>query len=200
MPSRLGSVIDQSLNPENPGRRIGIGDKLMKKLILSLSGASIAILMLVGAVAAVGPRSGPVGDQAQVRDQVPAILGLTEAQVMEYRQDGLSLAQIAERQNVDPQKLVETLKLQYTERIEARVANGAITADRATELRSQIEVQAKNMVYKTTIGGMQGAAVGAGPGVGAMGGARADASGGRMGAGPGAGGTGTGICDGTGHR
>lgn len=168
----------------------------MKKLILSLGGASLAILMLVGAVAAVGPRSGPAGDQVRDRDQVPAILGLTEAQVMEYRQDGLSLAQIAERQNVDPEKLVEALKVQFAERLEARVANGAITADQATELRSQLEAQARNMVYKTTIGGMQGAAVGAGP----MHGAGTGVAGGRMGAGPGAGGAGTGICDGTGHR
>ncbi len=172
----------------------------MKKLILSFGGASLAILMLVGAVAAVGPRSGPAGDQVRDRGEVPTILGLTEAQVMELRQDGLSLAQIAERQNVDPEKLVEALKVQFAERLEVRVANGAITADRATELRSQLEVQARNMVYKTTIGGMQGAAVGAGPAAGSMHGAGTGVAGGRMGAGPGAGGAGTGICDGTGHR
>ena len=170
----------------------------MKKLILSFGGASLAILMLVGAVAAVGPRSGPAGDQVRDRGEVPTILGLTEAQVMELRQDGLSLAQIAERQNVDPEKLVEALKVQFAERLEVRVANGAITADRATELRSQLEVQARNMVYKTTIGGMQGAAVGAGPAAGSMHGT--GVAGGRMGAGPGADGAGTGICDGTGHR
>src|SRR3970282_2278119 len=101
---------------------------------------------------------------------------------------------------VDPEKLVEALKVQFAERLEARVANGAITADRATELRSQLEVQARNMVYKTTIGGMQGAAVGAGPAAGSMHGAGTGVAGGRMGAGPGAGGAGTGICDGTGHR
>ena len=48
------------------------------------------------------------------------------------------------------------------------------------ELKSQLEVQALNMVDKTAMGGMQGAAVGAGPGAGAMGGARTGAGGGRM--------------------
>ena len=171
----------------------------MKKLFLSVGGASLAVLVLVGAVAAAGPRSDPTGDQVRDRDAIPAILGLTEAQVMELRQDGLSLDQIAERQNVDPQKLVDALKAQWTERIEARVANGAISADRATELKSRLELQARNMVYKTTIGGVHGAAVGAGPGAGAMDGAGSGFGGGRMAAGAGARGTGTGICDGTGR-
>jgi|GEM_PF-5331350 len=48
----------------------------MKKLIRSLGGASLAVLVLVGAVAAAGPRSGPAGDQVRDRDAIPAILGL----------------------------------------------------------------------------------------------------------------------------
>ncbi|MEX1171544.1 MAG: hypothetical protein WEG56_02915 [Chloroflexota bacterium] len=171
----------------------------MKKLIRSVGGASLAVLVLVGAVAAAGPRSGPAGDQVRDRDAIPAILGLTEAQVMELRQDGLSLAQIAERQSIDPQKLVDALKAQWTERIEARVTNGALTADRATELRSQVELQARNMVYKTTIGGLHGAAVGAGRGAGATDGVGSGFGGGRMAAGAGARGTGAGICDGSGR-
>ncbi len=171
----------------------------MKKLILSLGIASLAILALVATVAAVGPRSGPAGDQVRERDRdaTPAVLGLTQAQVMELRQDGLSLAQIAERQNVDPQAVVAAMQDQWTTRIEARVANGAITASEANQLKSQVELQARNKVNTTTMSRMQGAAVGAGP----MDGAGTGAGRGPIGAGTGARGTGpgTGTCDGTGR-
>ena len=170
----------------------------MKKAILSLGGAALAIMVLAATVAAAGPHGAQAREQAHARDTIPAILGLTQAQVQELRQDGLSLAQIAERQKVDPQKLINALVEQWTVRIEARVANGALTAEQATQLKAQLETQPRNMVYRTTRGGMQGAAVGAGPGAAARNG---------QGAGPGHGagqgwrggnGTGTGTCDGTG--
>jgi len=177
----------------------------MNKIIVVLGGASLAILMLVGTVAAAGPSPSPspAVDQARDRDALPLLLGLTHDQVMDLRRDGLSLAQIAERQKVDPQKLVDALKAEWTERIDARVASGVITATQATQLKTQLDEQARAMVARTTMGGMRGAAVGAGPGAGHMG---ADGAGGfgagHMGAGAGrmgaAGmGMGSGDCDGT---
>ena len=94
---------------------------------------------------------------------VADILGLTQAAISDLRQDGLSLAQIAERQKVDPQKLVDALTKQWTARIDVRVQNGALTTAQATALKAQLATRAKDMVYRTTLGGMQGAAVGAGP-------------------------------------
>lgn len=162
----------------------------MKKAILSLGSATLAILVLAGSVAAAGPHGAQAREQAQTRDTIPAILGLTQAQVQELRQDGLSLAQIAQRQKVDPQKLVDALMARWTTRIEARVANGALTAAQAAQLTTQLETQARDMVYKTTPGGMRGAAVGAGQGW-------------RGGNGTGQGargaGQGTGVCDGSGR-
>ena len=130
-----------------------------------------------------------------------AILGLTDAQVMAFRQQGLSLAQIAEQQKVDPQKLVDALAAQWSVRIDARLAVGALTADQAKTLKDNVVVQAKAMVYQTALGGMRGAAVGAGPngtnrgmGGGAGMGAGAGAGrGGMMRGGNGAG-AGTGTC------
>lgn len=165
----------------------------MKKLPMAFGGAALAILALAATVAAASPSATPTaGSPAQARERgadgtLTAILGLTQAQVMDLRQDGLSLAQIAERQKVDPQKLVDALAAQWTERIDARLALGAITSAQATDLKSQVQLRAKDMVYKTTTGGMRGVAVGAGPGAG-----------GRMGAGARGAGTGTGTCDGTG--
>lgn len=163
----------------------------MKRQILGLAGAGLTSLVFAATVAAAGPTPAPSTTPVQTRDTVPAVLGMTQAQVQALRHAGLSLAQIAQQKKVDSQKLVDALAARWTTRIDARVANGAITAAEATTLKAQVQTQAKSMVNKVTLGGMQGAAVGAdrqngarpGPGSGAP---RARA--------------GTGTCDGTGPR
>ena len=160
----------------------------MKKLVLSFGGAALVVLALAGGAIAAGPPATSGGGQVRDRDTVPTLLGLTQAQLMDLRQDGLSLAQIAERQKVDPQTVVDALKARWIERIDVRVANGAITAAAATELKAQVDLRARDMVYKVTTGGMRGVAVGAGP-----------AGVGRGMAGM-AGSAGTGTCDGSGRH
>lgn len=160
----------------------------MKKLFLSLGSAALVLLVLAGGVVAAGPRATPAGDQVRDRDTIPTLLGLTQADVMALRHDGRSLAQIAERQKVDPLKLVDALKAQWIERIDARVANGAITASTATTLKAQVDLRARDMVYKVTSGGMRGVAVGAGPTGQGRGPAGSN----------GAGSNGAGTCDGSG--
>lgn len=172
----------------------------MKKAVLSIGGAVIAIAVLAATVAAAGPHGQTARERALDRETIPAILGLTQAQVRELRQEGLSLAQIAKRQDVDPQKLVEALMTQWRTRIEARVANGGLTAEEAAQLKTQLETQARNMIYKTALGGMQGVAVGAGPnGAGAGNGPRdGTGQGWRGGSGTSGAGDGSGTCDGSG--
>lgn len=176
----------------------------MKRLSISLAIAGIAILAVVATVAAASPAPSttPATDQVRARDTIPTILGLSQAQVMDLRHDGLTLAQIAERQQVDPQALVNALTAQWTERIEARVANGTLSTADAEGLKAQVAVQAKAMVNQATVGGMRGAAVGAGP-TAAVGGHQGAGIGAGMGAGAGMGyrngaGAGDGVCDGTG--
>jgi lambda repressor-like predicted transcriptional regulator len=165
----------------------------MKSQILGAAGAGLASLVFAATVVAAGPTPSPSATTTQARDTVPSVLDLTQAQVQALRHDGLSLAQIAERQKVDPQRLVDALAAQWTSRIEVRVANGALTTDEATTLKADVQTRAKSMVNQVTLGGMQGAAVGAGPRNGAAGG-----SGVGNGPGPRGTGTGTGTCDGTG--
>ena len=167
----------------------------MWKQILVAAGAGLASLVFAATVVAAGPTPTPSPATTQARDTVPAVLGLTQAQVQALRHDGLSLAQIADKQNVDPQRLVDALVARWTSRIDARVANGALTGDEATKLKAEVQTQAKSMVNKVTLDGMQGAAVGAGPRNGA-------AAGSGVGNGPGArgAGSGTGSCDGTGPQ
>ncbi len=81
----------------------------MKRRSLSIGGAALVLLVLAGAAVAADPTAAPPGAQARARDTIPTVLGLTQAEVMALRQDGLSLAQIAERQKVDRQELVDAL-------------------------------------------------------------------------------------------
>lgn len=160
----------------------------MRRIALPLAIASLALLTVVATVSAAGPQARGQ-DQVRAQTTLSEILGLTHEQVMDLRQDGLTLAQIAERQKVDPQTLIDALVAQWSARIEARVAYGALTADQAAELKTQLAVKAKAMVNQAALGGMRGSAVGAGPG--ALGG-----RGGGMGGGMGR--NGAGVCDGTG--
>jgi hypothetical protein len=175
----------------------------MKKLVLPLAGAGLVLLLAVGAVSAASPA--PVTPTATpapaaTPGTVAAILGLTDSQVMAFRQQGLSLAQIAEQQKVDPQKLVDALAAQWSTRIDARLAVGALTADQARTLKANVAVLAKAMVYQTALGGMRGAAVGAGPNgtMRGLGGGAGMGASGRAGAGRGGmmrgGGAGNGTC------
>ena len=102
----------------------------MKRLSLALAGAALAILAVAATASAAGPTPSPAGDQLRTRDTIPAVLGLSQAELMDLRQDGLTLAQIAERQNVAPQKLIDALVAQWTLRIDARVQNGGLTTRR----------------------------------------------------------------------
>ncbi len=63
-----------------------------------------------------------------------------------------------------PQKLIDALVAQWTERVDARVTNGALTTASADALKAQLTLRATSMVNQATAGGMGGAAVGAGRG------------------------------------
>ena len=185
----------------------------MKRFAIPLAGAGLALLLAAGVAAAATPAptgpvtavptatTAPAAAPAPVQSSgtIAAILGLTDAQVMELRHQGLSLAQIAERQKVDPQRLIDALVAQWSTRIDARLAAGAITSDQAKTLKANLAVQAKAMVNQTTLGGMRGAAVGAGTNGGMRGMAGGAGIGVNGAAGAGRGGTmrGAGVGNGT---
>ncbi len=162
-----------------------------RKLSLATVVAGLGALAIAATVAAAGPQNGGGLAAAEA-------LNLTRDQVMEMRHDGLSLAQIAEQQGVAVSRVVDALVARWTERIEARVENGALTQDEATALTEQVRERAEAMVQQTAAGGMQGAAVGAGPANGAGNGSAGNGVGGGVGPGPRGDGDGTGECDGTG--
>ncbi len=165
----------------------------MRRIVGAIGALGFAFVLLVPTALAAGPASagrtgGPTADNAGIA----AVLNLSWEQVQDLRQQGQSLAEIAAAQQVDPQRLVDALVARWTERIDVRVQNGALTAAQATELKSRLAARAQAYVDQTVPGGMAGAAVGAGP--------RGAGAGMRSGVGPGprGTGTGTGTCDGTG--
>jgi hypothetical protein len=134
----------------------------MKRLTIALAAGALIVLAVAAVVLAAGPRT-QARAQSMSQTTLTEILGLSDEQVEDLRHDGMTLAQIAERQGVDEQELIDALKAEWSVRIEARVANGALTEDEATQLKTQLELRAKAMVNQATAGGMAGAAVGAGP-------------------------------------
>lgn len=172
----------------------------MKRISIALAGAMLAGLAVVATALAVNPSPGPPSDQVTARDTIPQVLGLSWEEIRALRQDGLSLGDIAERQEVDPDKLIDALVARWTVRIEARLANGSLTATEAAELKTQLLARATGMVNQVTLGGMHGAAVGAGPAGGnGMGAGRGPGAGGAgFGPGPNAADQPSGICDGSG--
>src|SRR5450759_5018961 len=128
----------------------------MRRLIAVIGGTVFGSFLLVAAVAAADPTPSPSATAATaVHGQTVAIvLGLTPAQVTALRHDGQSLAQIAESQKVAVQSVVDALVARWTERIDARVANGALAQTEATQLQTQLETRAASMVSSTTPGGV----------------------------------------------
>jgi lambda repressor-like predicted transcriptional regulator len=177
----------------------------MRRFLIATGAAALLAITVVATVAAAGPygRSGVAAQAGPQSDVVAEILGLSRDAIDDLRHDGLSLAQVAEQQKVDPQKLVDALEAEWAARIDARVTAGALGTEQAAALKAQLETRARDMVYRTTLGGMRGAAVGAGP-ANARG--NGDGAGRGTGAGTGTGnrganrGAGNGACDGTGPR
>jgi hypothetical protein len=158
----------------------------MRRVFAAIGGAALGSLLLVATVAAADPTTPPGRGNGAATSTVAQVLNLTQAQLRDLRQDGLSIAQIAARQNVAVQKVVDALVAQWNARIQVRVENGALTTAEAAALQGQLQQRAQDMVSSTRPGGMQGAAVGAGP------------NGAGNGAGDGSGQYGDGDCDGSG--
>jgi len=170
------------------------GDNVMRRLIAAIGGTIFATLLVAGAVAAAGPTQSPPTTKAAAGITMATVLGLTPAQVRDLRDDGLSIAQIAERQKVELDKVVAALVARWTERIDARVASGSLTKAEGDALKAKLQAEAQALVQSTTPGGMQGAAVGAGPAnSNGSGSGNGDATRARDGSG-----AGNGACDGTG--
>lgn len=69
----------------------------------------------------------------QGSEAVAEILGLEVDELRAALAEGQSLADVAEANGVDPQEIVDALVAEASERLEAKVADGDLTADEAAE-------------------------------------------------------------------
>jgi hypothetical protein len=94
-----------------------------------------------------GPGHGRGGPMIQARGEVLQLvadtIGITVDELTTALKGGSTIAEVATSKNVDPQKVIDTLVLSATQALDAKVADGTLSADRAAEIKA-------NLVDKTT--------------------------------------------------
>ncbi|MBN2238603.1 MAG: hypothetical protein JW712_02425 [Dehalococcoidales bacterium] len=85
-------------------------------------------------------------------EAVYGLLGLTEDEVHELREEGYSLAEIAEANGVSVDELVEAIMAVKTDDLEARVAEGTLTQERAEQMMQVMEQRTLQNVTRNQVG------------------------------------------------
>ncbi len=73
-------------------------------------------------------------------------IGIDEADLREARENGATIAEIAEENGVDVDDVIAAMVEAKTERIEAKVADGSITQERADEKLAEVEAKITDRV------------------------------------------------------
>jgi hypothetical protein len=85
-------------------------------------------------------------DREADAQEVADLLGVTTDDLRDWARGGGTLAEIAEQNGVSVDAVVELIVQQQNERLDAAVADGKIDADRADELRAEIEARVTTRV------------------------------------------------------
>lgn len=80
------------------------------------------------------------------------LLGVTVDELSAARQDGQSLVQIGADNGVSEQTIIDTIVAQIAERVDAKVADGSVDADRAAEKLATLEERVTEKVNSTERG------------------------------------------------
>lgn len=81
-------------------------------------------------------------------DTAAEALGMSEADLRQALRDGSSIADVAAERNVDVKKVIDALVAEATARIDDEVADGDLAADRAAELKEDLEERITNLVNR----------------------------------------------------
>ncbi len=128
------------------------------KIIVAALVAVVALSIGVGGVAfasdpdATAEQLGANMAQHNAVDTVADLIGLSPEEIMELRQDGMSLAEIAAAQGVDEQTLTDALVAAATDRVQQKVDEGVITQEQADEILAQITDRMSDVVNRTEVG------------------------------------------------
>ena len=81
-------------------------------------------------------------------DAMAGLIGIETDALREALRSGQSLADVATENGVDPQTLVDAIAESITERVDARLEEGRIDAERAEKIRSGAPAIAENIVNR----------------------------------------------------
>ncbi len=82
-------------------------------------------------------------------EAVAEILGMEADEIRAQLDEGMSLADIAEANDVDPDELVDAMVAAATERIDEKVAEGDLTDEEAAEKLAEKSERIEDKVYDT---------------------------------------------------
>ena len=106
-----------------------------------------------------GQGAGQRGGQpewAGMEDEVETLLGMTEEQIQAERQAGKSLVQIAATKGVSEPALVTAILAAKKADLDAQVAAGRLTQERADAMYARMQTQVAAAVNRTTTGPREG--------------------------------------------
>ena len=95
---------------------------------------------------------------AVVDEVVTKLLGMTENQIHELRQQGKSLVQIAATKNISEKQLVDAIMAYKKTQVQVRVTAKTLTQDQANLILQQMQQTTTQAVNRTTVGPMGGGA------------------------------------------
>lgn len=84
-----------------------------------------------------------------VRQQIPALLGIDATQLKEQLKSGKSLAQVAQDKKINKTDLVSKVQLIMKANLDQAVKDKTITADQATQIASKLPQMIEHMVTRT---------------------------------------------------
>ncbi|HZR97928.1 MAG TPA: hypothetical protein VFE37_04430 [Chloroflexota bacterium] len=96
-----------------------------------------------------GPRERQGGERGAMLQPVANLLGMTPQEIAQARRQGQSLAQIAAAKGVDQNTLVQTITGALKSRLDAAVAAGRLSQERADALYQRAQQQVPQMVTRT---------------------------------------------------
>ncbi|MFA5309829.1 MAG: hypothetical protein WC370_10160 [Dehalococcoidales bacterium] len=139
--------------------------KKTRILVIAASLAAVLTLAIGGVAMAAGPNGTAnngaacicgLGDSGSgdcaYCDNVCTLLGLTSEQIQLQRQEGKSLVQIAAAQNVTEAQLVGTIMTEKRAEVQAQVAAGTLTQEKAELMLQTMEQNVIRAVNRTTTG------------------------------------------------
>ncbi len=95
---------------------------------------------------------GGLGFGEGLSENLAELLGLSSEEILQQRQEGLSLAEIAASQGIDESTLIEALVAPLKERLQERVAEGTTTQEQADQMLERATEQATQAINRSGFG------------------------------------------------